>query len=92
MSSSFKDQIQVTISGYTKRVLFSDLKLTQRMMEHHDFSFTWMYSGNTIISPEEQAEAIRRYTANEVIFYLQKQKWRNKSHEQGYHQRAHFDL
>ncbi|OXA93851.1 type VI secretion system Vgr family protein [Flavobacterium hercynium] len=68
MSSSFKDQIQVTISGYTKRVLFSDLKLTQRMMEHHDFSFTWMYSGSTIISPEEQAEAIRKYTANEVIF------------------------
>ncbi|OXA94899.1 type VI secretion system Vgr family protein [Flavobacterium hercynium] len=66
--SSFKDQIQVTISGYTKRVLFSDLKLAQRMMEHHDFSFTWMYSGSTIISPEEQAEAIRKYTANEVIF------------------------
>nr|WP_294780836.1 phage baseplate assembly protein V [uncultured Flavobacterium sp.] len=64
----FSDQVHITISGFTKNIVYYDLKLSQTMADHHHFSFVWQYTGQAVIKPEDQAKALRSFNGNEVIF------------------------
>lgn len=66
--SKFSDQVHITIGSFTKNVVYYDLKLSQKMADHHHFSFVWQYTGEVIIKPADQAKALRRYLGDEVIF------------------------
>ncbi|MDN3675165.1 phage baseplate assembly protein V [Flavobacterium branchiarum] len=66
--SKFSDQVHVTIGSFTQNVVYYDLKLSQKMADHHHFSFVWQYTGKAIIKPADQAKALRRYLGDEVIF------------------------
>jgi uncharacterized protein involved in type VI secretion and phage assembly len=64
----FSDQVHITIGSFAQNVVYYDLKLSQKMAEHHHFSFVWQYTGKAIIKPEDQGKAIRSYNGDEVIF------------------------
>ncbi|UUF14170.1 MULTISPECIES: type VI secretion system Vgr family protein [Flavobacterium] len=66
--SHFSDQVYITIGGFTQNIIYYDLKLSQKMADHHHFSFVWQYTGKAVINPVDQAKAIRSYNGNEVIF------------------------
>jgi len=64
----FSEQVHITIGGFTQNVVYYDLKLSQKMADHHHFSFVWQYTGKAIINPADQAKALRTYLGDEVIF------------------------
>jgi len=64
----FSDQVHITISSFTQNVIYYDLKLSQKMADHHHFSFAWQYTGKAVIKPEDQLKAMRKYIGDEVIF------------------------
>ncbi|WP_264551002.1 type VI secretion system Vgr family protein [Flavobacterium sp. N2038] len=64
----FSEQVHIMISSFTQNVIYYDLKLSQKMADHHHFSFVWQYTGKAVIKPEDQAKAIRSYLGDEVIF------------------------
>jgi len=66
--SHFSNQVHITIGGFTQNIIYHDLKLSQKMADHHYFSFVWQYTGKAVINPVDQAKAIRSYNGNEVIF------------------------
>ncbi|KAF2082935.1 type VI secretion system Vgr family protein [Flavobacterium sharifuzzamanii] len=66
--SQFSEQVKITIEGFTQNVIYYNLELSQKMADHHHFSFFWQYSGKTIIEPQDQEKAFSNYIGNEVIF------------------------
>ncbi|MCV9929817.1 phage baseplate assembly protein V [Flavobacterium sp. LS1R49] len=62
------EQVHITIGSFTQNVVYYDLKLSQKMADHHHFSFIWQYTGKAIIKPADQAKALRSYLGDEVIF------------------------
>jgi type VI secretion system secreted protein VgrG len=64
----FAEQVHIDISGFAPSVIYYDLKLDQKMADHHHFSFVWQYTGTAIIEPSAQAQAIRDYLGRDVIF------------------------
>jgi len=66
--SKFSEQVKITIDEFTQQIVYYDLVLSQKMMDHHYFSFVWQYTGKAIIKPADQAEALRKYKGREVIF------------------------
>jgi uncharacterized protein involved in type VI secretion and phage assembly len=64
----FAEQVHISIDDFTHNVVYYDLKVSQKMMDHHHFSFVWQYTGSPVIKPEFQAEALRKYKGKEVIF------------------------
>ncbi|MBE8723894.1 type IV secretion protein Rhs [Flavobacterium sp. KB82] len=64
----FSEQVHITIGSFPKNIVYYDLKLSQKMAEHHHFSFVWQYTGQAVINPAEQAKALRTYLGDEVIF------------------------
>jgi type VI secretion system secreted protein VgrG len=64
----FSDQVHITIGDFTQNIIYYDLKLSQKMADHHYFSFVWQYTGKAVIKPEDQAKAIRSFNGCEVIF------------------------
>lgn len=64
----FAEQVHISIGDFTHNVVYYDLKLSQKMMDHHYFSFVWQYTGSPVIKPADQAEALRKYKGKEVIF------------------------
>ena len=66
--SKFSEQVHISISSFEKNVVYYDLKLSQKMTDHHYFSFVWQYTGKAVIDPEDQAKAIAKYVGSEVIF------------------------
>jgi type VI secretion system secreted protein VgrG len=66
--SHFSEQVHITIEGFTQNIVYYDLKLSQKMADHHHFSFFWQYTGKAVIKPEDQAKAIRSFNGSEVIF------------------------
>ncbi|MEO7975557.1 phage baseplate assembly protein V [Flavobacterium sp.] len=64
----FSDQVHITIGSFTQNVVYHDLELSQKMADHHHFSFVWQYTGKAIINPADQAKALRDYLGDEVIF------------------------
>ena len=66
--SKFSEQVQITIEGITQNVIYYNLELSQKMADHHYFSFFWQYTGKPIIEPQDQEKAISNFTGSEVIF------------------------
>jgi uncharacterized protein involved in type VI secretion and phage assembly len=66
--SKFDEQVHISINAFDKNVIYYDLKVSQKMADHHYFSFVWQYTAKPIIEPEDQANAITKYTGCEVIF------------------------
>ncbi len=66
--SQFSEQVHITIEGFSQNVIYYDLELSQKMADHHHFSFFWHYTGKTIIEPKDQEKAISNYIGSEVIF------------------------
>jgi type VI secretion system secreted protein VgrG len=66
--SDFAKQVHLDISGFAHNVVYYDLKLEQKMADHHHFSFVWQYTATPVIEPSAQAQAISDYQGNEVIF------------------------
>jgi len=66
--SRFSEQVHLDISGFAPSVIYYDLKLEQKMADHHHFSFVWQYTNTSIIEPGAQAKAIRDYLGRDVIF------------------------
>ncbi|MDX6184111.1 phage baseplate assembly protein V, partial [Flavobacterium sp. Fl-77] len=64
----FSEQVHISIGSFTQNVVYYDLKLSQKMADHHHFSFVWQYTGKAIINPADQAKALRSYLGDEVIF------------------------
>lgn len=64
----FSEQVHITIGSFTQNVVYYDLKLSQKMADHHHFSFVWQYTGKALIKPADQAKALRDYLGDEVIF------------------------
>ncbi|WP_428230107.1 type VI secretion system Vgr family protein [Flavobacterium sp.] len=64
----FSDQVHITIGSFTQNIIYYDLELSQKMADHHHFSFVWQYTGKSLINPADQAKAIRSYLGDEVIF------------------------
>jgi type VI secretion system secreted protein VgrG len=62
------EQVRVFINGFDHNVIYYDLKLSQKMADHHYFSFMWQYTSKAVITPEDQEKATRSYIGNEVIF------------------------
>ncbi|MFH7017533.1 type VI secretion system Vgr family protein [Flavobacterium sp. FlaQc-47] len=71
--SHFAEQVHITIDEFTQNIVYYDLKLTQSMMDHHHFSFTWQYTASPVIKPADQAAALRKYEGREVIFTFKSQ-------------------
>ncbi|MBS7230534.1 type IV secretion protein Rhs [Flavobacterium psychroterrae] len=71
--SHFAEQVHITIDEFTQNIVYYDLKLTQTMMDHHHFSFTWQYTASPVIKPADQAAALRKYEGREVIFTFKSQ-------------------
>jgi type VI secretion system secreted protein VgrG len=65
---SFAEQVHLDISGFAPNVVYYDLKLEQKMADHHHFSFVWQYTAAPVIEPSAQAQAIRDYLGRDVIF------------------------
>jgi uncharacterized protein involved in type VI secretion and phage assembly len=66
--SNFAEQVHLDISGFAPNVVYYDLKLEQKMADHHHFSFVWQYTSTAVIEPSAQAQAIRDYLGRDVIF------------------------
>ena len=66
--SKFSEQVHISISSFEKNIIYYDFKLSQKMADHHYFSFTWQYTGKAIIDPEDQEKAISKHIGSEVIF------------------------
>ncbi len=66
--SKFSEQVHISISSFTKNIVYYDFQLSQKMADHHYFSFTWQYTPKVIIEPEDQEKAISKYIGSEVIF------------------------
>jgi uncharacterized protein involved in type VI secretion and phage assembly len=66
--SKFSEQVHISISSFSQNIIYYDLKLSQKMADHHHFSFVWQYTGAAIIKPADQAKALRSYLGSEVIF------------------------
>jgi type VI secretion system secreted protein VgrG len=66
--SNFAEQVHLDISGFAPNVVYYDLKLEQKMADHHHFSFVWQYTAAPVIEPSAQAQAIRDYLGRDVIF------------------------
>ncbi|WP_029269196.1 type VI secretion system Vgr family protein [Flavobacterium sp. KJJ] len=66
--SKFSEQVHISISSFEKNVIYYDLELSQKMADHHYFSFVWQYTGKAVIDPEDQAKAISKYVGSDVIF------------------------
>lgn len=66
--SVFSEQVHISISSFTQNVIYYDLQLSQKMADHHHFSFLWQYTGKPIIEPEDQEKAFSKYIGSEVIF------------------------
>jgi len=64
----FAEQVHIDISGFAPSVIYYDLKLNQKMADHHHFSFVWQYTSTAVIDPSAQAQAIRDYLGRDVIF------------------------
>ena len=64
----FSEQVHITIGSFTQNVVYYDLELSQKMADHHHFSFVWQYTGKAIINPADQAKALRTYVGDEVVF------------------------
>jgi type VI secretion system secreted protein VgrG len=64
----FSEQVHITIGSFTQNVVYYDLELSQKMADHHHFSFVWQYTGKAVINPADQAKALRTYLGDEVIF------------------------
>lgn len=64
----FSEQVLITIGSFTQNVVYYDLKLSQKMADHHHFSFVWQYTGKAVINPADQAKALKSYLGDEVIF------------------------
>lgn len=62
------EQVRIFINGFDHNVIYYDLKLSQKMADHHYFSFMWQYTSKPVINPEDQEKATRNYIGNEVIF------------------------
>ena len=65
---TYAEQVHLDISGFAPTVIYYDLKLEQKMADHHHFSFVWQYTNTAIIEPSAQAKAIRDYLGRDVIF------------------------
>jgi type VI secretion system secreted protein VgrG len=66
--SNFSEQVHISIGSFTQNVVYHDLELSQKMADHHHFSFVWQYTGLAVIDPSVQSKAIRSYLGDEVIF------------------------
>ena len=66
--SKFTEQVHISINTFSKNIVYYDLEISQKMADHHYFSFVWQYTGKTIIDPADQAAAISRHLGSEVIF------------------------
>ncbi|KAF2080647.1 type VI secretion system Vgr family protein [Flavobacterium sharifuzzamanii] len=66
--SKFTEQVHITIEGFTQNVIYYNLELSQKMADHHHFSFFWQYTGKPIIAPQDQEKAFSNYIGSEVIF------------------------
>lgn len=66
--SQFSEQVHITVEGFSQNVIYYDLELSQKMADHHHFSFFWHYTGKTTIEPKDQEKAISNYIGSEVIF------------------------
>ena len=66
--SQFSEQVQISIEGFTQNVIYYNLELSQKMADHHYFSFFWQYTGKPIIEPHDQEKAFSNYIGSEVIF------------------------
>ena len=64
----FSDQVHITVDSFTLNVIHSELKISQKMADHHHFSFIWHYAAAVVIDPVDQAKALRKYLGREVIF------------------------
>ncbi|CAD0001437.1 type VI secretion system Vgr family protein [Flavobacterium salmonis] len=64
----FSEQVHISIGSFTQNVVYHNLELSQKMADHHHFSFVWQYTGKAIINPADQAKALRTYLGDEVIF------------------------
>ncbi|MCP2029656.1 uncharacterized protein involved in type VI secretion and phage assembly [Flavobacterium sp. HSC-32F16] len=66
--SQFSEQVQISIEGFTQNVIYYNFELSQKMADHHYFSFFWQYTGKPIIEPHDQEKAFSNYIGSEVIF------------------------
>ncbi|PXY46647.1 type VI secretion system Vgr family protein [Flavobacterium hydrophilum] len=64
----FSEQVHISIGSFNQNVIYHNLELSQKMADHHHFSFVWQYTGKAIINPADQAKALRTYLGDEVIF------------------------
>ncbi|WP_187356519.1 phage late control D family protein, partial [Flavobacterium ajazii] len=64
----FSEQVHISIGSFTQNVVYHNLEVSQKMADHHHFSFVWQYTGKAIINPADQAKALRTYLGDEVIF------------------------
>lgn len=65
---NFSDQVHITVDNFTQNVIHSELEISQKMADHHYFSFIWHYAAAVVIDPVDQAKALRKYLGSEVIF------------------------
>ena len=66
--SKFSEQVHIAISSFSLNVIYYDLQLSQKMAEHHYFSFMWQYTAKAVIEPADQAAALSKHIGAEVIF------------------------
>ncbi|SDY49840.1 Phage late control gene D protein (GPD) [Flavobacterium aquidurense] len=66
--SKFSEQVHISISSFSQNVIYYDLQLSQKMAEHHYFSFMWQYTAKAVIEPADQAAALSKHIGAEVIF------------------------
>lgn len=65
--NKYAEQVTITIEGFTRNVVYYDFKFEQKMADHHYFSFVWQYTSESLIAPDVQAAASKKYMASEMI-------------------------
>ena len=46
----FSEQVHISIGSFTQNVVYHNLELSQKMADHHHFSFVWQYTCKAIKS------------------------------------------
>lgn len=69
ISDVMADRVSIQVGSYGEPVVYYDLRITQGLLDHHQFSFTWRI-GDVVIDFKSQADFIKKYMGAKVVITL----------------------
>ncbi|MCL9805321.1 contractile injection system protein, VgrG/Pvc8 family [Flavobacterium amniphilum] len=69
ISDVMADRVSIQVGSYSEPVVYYDLRISQGLLEHHNFSFTWRI-GDVVVDFKSQADFIKKYMGAKVVITL----------------------